>query len=492
MSSSGPVRVRFAPSPTGFLHVGSARTALFNWLFARHVGGTYLLRIEDTDEERNRKDWSDGIVTTLDWLGIPPDEPPVYQSSRVEEHHAAADVLWDAGYLYACDCSREQVTERTAENKIPGYDGYCRDRNVSREQNALRFRVPESGTTVVHDLIHGDVEFPLSAIEDFVVVKSNGGPLFALANVVDDREMGITHVIRGDDLLPTTPKTQLLWEAFNQIDEESVIPLPEYAHLPMLVDEHRKKISKRGQSVSVEDYRAAGYLADGFANYLALLGWGHPEGVEVFDIDDVVQFFELANVHNAPAFFDVAKLRHVNGEHLRALDTGKFIALATPWLKAEEAVLDGSVLEGPIFQGGHRWPTEHFDPQVFQRIAPFVQERVATLAEVPPMIDFLFLDQPMMVAEDWDSIARDDAAKSILDAAITAYESCQFEPEALHAATNSVAESVGKKLAKAQAPIRVAITGKRVGPPLFESMALLGREKVLQRLRHARSRLDAP
>jgi glutamyl-tRNA synthetase len=490
-STDCPIRVRFAPSPTGFLHVGSARTALFNWLFARHVGGTYLLRIEDTDEERNRKDWSDGIVTTLDWMGIPPDEPPTYQSSRIEDHRKAIDLLWDGGYLYACDCTREQVTERTEKNKIPGYDGYCRDRNVSREGNALRFKVPDSGTVVVRDLVHGDVEFPLSAIEDFVVVKSNGGPLFALANVVDDREMGITHVIRGDDLLPSTPKMQLLWEAFNQIDEENLIPLPVYAHLPMLVDERRQKISKRRLDVSVEDYRAKGYLPEGFANYLALLGWGHPQGVEVFDIKDVVQFFDLEGVHNAPAFFDVAKLRHVNAEHLRALETRKFIALATPWLKAEEKVLDGSVFEGPIFQGGQRWPTEHFDPAVFERIAPFVQERVATLAEVPPMIDFLFLDQPMIVTEDWDSIARDDAAKAILDAAITAYESCEFEPEALHVATNHVAESVGKKLAKAQAPIRVAITGKRVGPPLFESMALLGREKVLQRLRHARSRLDA-
>ncbi len=183
------VRVRFAPSPTGFLHVGSARTALFNWLFARRYGGVYLLRIEDTDELRNRQDWADGILTTLDWLGIPPDEPPVYQSSRVQSHEEAIDLLWDAGCLYACDCVQDEVKERTKGNSTPGYDGYCRDRRVERSGNALRFRVPDAGTVVVPDLIRGEVEFPLQAIEDFVVVKSNGGPLFVLANVVDDRAM---------------------------------------------------------------------------------------------------------------------------------------------------------------------------------------------------------------------------------------------------------------------------------------------------------------
>ena len=184
------VRVRFAPSPTGFLHVGSARTALFNWLFARHHGGTYLLRIEDTDEERNRKDWADGIVTALDWLGIPPDETPVYQSSRSADHQAAIDRLWAAGYLYACSCTRDEVMARTKGSATPGYDGHCRDRRVERAGNALRFKVPDEGSVVVRDLIRGDVEFPLSSIEDFVVVKSNGGPLFVLANVVDDQEHG--------------------------------------------------------------------------------------------------------------------------------------------------------------------------------------------------------------------------------------------------------------------------------------------------------------
>jgi glutamyl-tRNA synthetase len=484
-------RVRFAPSPTGYLHVGSARTALFNWLFARHSGGTYLLRIEDTDEERNRKEWSDGIVTALDWLGIPPDEPPVKQSDRASDHQAAIDRLWEAGYLYACDCTREQVLARTKDRAIPGYDSFCRERGLEREGRALRFRVPGDGSVVVRDLIRGDVEFPLSAIEDFIVVKSNGGPLFVLANVVDDRSMRISHVIRGEDLLPSAPKALLLWQALDEVgdDDEPPLSLPAYAHLPMLVNEKREKISKREGDVSVESYRAQGFLPAAFANYLALLGWGHPEGTEIFDIADVAPVFALEDVHHAPAFFDIAKLRHVNAEHLRALAPEVFIHAAMPWLVAEAEALEKPTLEGTPF--GPPWPVEHFDANVFRRIAPQVQQRVATLEEVPAMVDFLFLEHPVIDPDAWAAVAADEAAGPILDAAIAAYESCEFDPEELHRVTGEIAEAVGRKLAKAQAPIRVAITGKRVGPPLFESMAILGREKVLERLRGARSRLSA-
>jgi glutamyl-tRNA synthetase len=518
-SRADRVRVRFAPSPTGFLHVGSARTALFNWLFARHNSGTYLLRIEDTDEERNRPELTEGILSALEWLGIPPDEPPVVQSSRSSDHLEAVDRLWKAGYLYACDCTKEETQRRTAGRRTPGYDGYCRDRDLSREGNALRFRVPRSGTVVVHDLVRGDVEFPLEAMEDFVVVKSNGGPLFALANVVDDRSMGITHVIRGEDLLPSTPKGLLLWEALDRIDDAgaagdlpvraadtaaftdgsapgtspgSSIELPAFAHLPMLVNEKREKLSKRRDDVAVESFRAKGFLPGAFANYLALLGWGHPEGREIFEIAEVVPLFELESVHHAPAFFDVVKLRHVNAEHLRALPADEFVAAAMPRVEAEAGVLAKPLLEAAAPLHGAPWPAEHFDPDAFRRIAPQVQQRVTTLSEVPPMVDFLFLESPIFDDADWRSVVADPESKVILDAAIEAYESCDFEPEELHRVTADVAASVGRKLAKAQAPIRVSISGKRVGPPLFESMAILGREKVLERLRSARSRLDAP
>lgn len=488
-------RVRFAPSPTGFLHVGSARTALFNWLFARRVGGTYLLRIEDTDEERNRQDWAEGIVTALDWLGIPPDEPLVLQSSRAADHQAAIDQLWEGGYLYACDCTREEVLARTKDRAIPGYDAYCRERGLDRTGRALRFKVPGEGSVAVRDLIRGDVSFPLSAIEDFIVVKSNGGPLFALANVIDDRSMRITHVIRGEDLLPSAPKALLLWQALDAVatgagsEQGSGLPLPAYAHLPMLVNEKREKISKRRDDVAVESYRAQGFIPAAFANYLALLGWGHPQGIEIFDIADVAQVFALEDVHHAPAFFDIAKLRHVNAEHLRALPPEQFVHAAMPWMLAEAEVLDNPMLEAAFSPSRSPWPVEHFDPSVFRRIAPQVQQRVSTLSEVPPMVDFLFLEHPIIDDADWKFVAADEGAQSILDAAISAYESCAFEAGELHSVTAEIAGSVGRKLAKAQAPIRVAITGKRVGPPLFESMEILGRDKVLERLRGARSRL---
>ena len=269
------------------------------------------------------------------------------------------------------------------------------------------------------------------------------------------------------------------------------MPLPAYAHLPMLVNERREKISKRRDDVAVESYRAQGYIPEAFANYLALLGWGHPKGLEIFDLADAVAEFALEDVHHAPAFFDLAKLRHVNSEHLRALSVDSFVDAAMPWLVAEAEALESPMIEGIVPQSHQPFPVEHFDPDVFLRIAPLVQQRVSTLSEVPGMVDFLFFEHPIIDEGSWETVAADGESKAILDAAIEAYEICEFAPEELHRVTGEVAASVGRKLAKAQAPIRVAITGKRVGPPLFESMAILGRDKVLERLRSARARLDS-
>lgn len=467
---TGSPRVRFAPSPTGYFHVGSARTALFNWLFARHHGGTFVLRIEDTDAERNREDWVEGISSALAWLGMEPDEGPYRQSARHEAHERAIAQLWSAGHLYACDCSREDVQARTAGNPTPGYDGHCRHRGLDRgEGRVLRFATPEEGVVVVADVVRGDVEFPLSAMEDFVVVKSSGQPLFVLANVVDDIDMAITHVIRGEDLLPSTPKGILLWRALRGEDAS----LPVYAHLPMLVNEQRKKLSKRRDPVSVESYRAQGYLPVALINYLALLGWSHPSGRELLEVADLVADFRLEAVNHSPAFFDVAKLTHMNGEHLRRMGVDEFVAACRPWLAGDVAP----------------WPADRFDEQVFRQMAPLVQERVAVLGEVPAMVDFLFLAEPPIDDAAWAQVADDAAAGAVLDAAIEAYGSCAWEAVTLHQVTTQVAEQVGRKLGKAQAPLRVAVTGRRVGPPLFESLAVLGREETLRRLRAARTRL---
>ena len=466
-TAPGAPRVRFAPSPTGFLHVGSARAALFNWLFARHTGGVFVLRIEDTDAERNREEWVQGILTSLAWMGMEPDEGPYRQSERAGDYAAAVDALWDAGALYACDCAREEIDARTKGNATPGYDAHCRHRGLPRGAGALRFRVPHEGVTVVHDLIRGDVTFAHEAIEDFVVVKSNGQALFVLANVVDDIAMAITHVIRGEDLLPSTPKGMLLWRALRGDDA----PLPFFAHLPLLVNAQRKKLSKRRDDVAVESYRAQGYLPGAMRNYLALLGWSDPEGRELLSGDELVAGFELAEVNHAPAFFDLDKLRWMNKEYLRAMSTDEFVAACAPWLE-----------QAP-------WPPERFDEGAFTALAPLVQERVDVLGEVPQMVAFLFLAEPDVDGASWEAVVADDSAPAVLAGALDAYAHCAWTAEALHEVTQHLADDLGRKLAKAQAPIRVAVTGRRVGPPLFQSLEVLGRDAVLARLSAARDRL---
>lgn len=438
-------------------------------MFARGTGGTFVLRIEDTDAERNREEWVDGIVTAMAWLGMDPDEGPYRQSERAGRHAEAVGRLWELGAVYACDCTRDVVEARTAANATPGYDGFCRDRGVPRSGNALRFRVPDEGETVVHDVIRGDVSFPHAAIEDFVVVKSTGQPLFVLANVVDDIDMAITHVIRGEDLLPSTPKALLIWQAL-----AAPQPLPVFAHLPMLVNEKRQKLSKRRDPVAVELYREEGYLADPLRNYLALLGWSHPDGREVMTVDELVAAFRLEDVNHSPAFFDVQKLRHMNAEYLRAMPVDSFVDAARPWLVPPVAP----------------WLADDFDPDVFARMAPLVQERVTVLGEVPGMVDFLFLPQPALDERAWKDVSKDAAdAADVLTRALEAFATVDWAAPSLHEATLAVADAVGKKLGKAQAPIRVAVTGRTVGPPLFESLEALGRTAVEARLRAALERL---
>ncbi|MGP8060316.1 MAG: glutamate--tRNA ligase [Acidimicrobiales bacterium] len=485
-----PPRVRFAPSPTGFFHVGSARSALFNWLFARHEGGVFVLRIEDTDAERNREEWVGGIVDALDWLGLSPDEGPYRQSARHERQQVAIDVLWEGGFLYACGCTRDEIDARTRANATPGYDGHCRELGLGRQGRALRFRTPADGDTTVHDLIRGDVTFPNQAMEDFVCVKSNGQPLFVLANTIDDRDMGITHVIRGEDLLPTTPKGILLWRALDSAAEGEagwgeVTALPAFAHLPLLVNEQGKKLSKRKDPVAVESYRDQGFLPDAFVNYLALLGWSPPGEAEKADRETLVREFRLADVHHAPARFDVQKLTHLNGEYVRELPGDRFIEAARPWI---DPVAGQWAPPG----AGPPWPPGDFDADKFARLAPLVQERVATLGEIPAMVDFIFLADPPVDQASWDkAIGRDPEAPDILSGALGAYAGCEWSADVLGQVTRALAEARGRKLAKAQAPIRVAVTGRTVGPPLFESLEVLGRDEVLRRLGVALERATA-
>ncbi len=464
---SEPIRVRFAPAPTGYLHLGSARTALFNWMAARRMGGEFLLRIEDTDIERSQQEMVDVILVALSWMGLDWDGPVVRQSEFADAHRQAVDRLLDEGSAYWSATVPEADRDRTGGKS---WDPEDRDRDLGPgDGRAVRFKVPSDGSTAWGDLIRGDVSFDNENLEDFVIARADGSPTFFLANCIDDHEMGITHVIRGEDLLNVTPKQMLLRSALGFAGQ------PVQAHLPLIVNEQRKKLSKRRDDVSLLDYRDRGYLPDAMFNYLALLGWGPPDGIEVrMDAREVFpSMFSVGDINSAPAAFDPKKLLHVNAEHLRARSVDEFTELSRPFIKEAS------------------W-ADRYDSKVFVRIAGEIQTRVETLAEVPGYVDFLFLEDPEIIEADWDKAMVADAA-AWLDAEMAGVAEWDFDAATLHENTFALAEELGANRRKFQAPIRVALTGRRVGPPLFESMELLGREEVLRRMAAARNRLgDQP
>ena len=468
------VRVRFAPSPTGMFHVGGARSALINWVFAKQHGGTFVLRIEDTDVSRSRPEWTEGILSALDWLGIRRGtyEGPYFQSAYDAEHRAAAQRLLAAGRAYYCDCTREQVQARTG-SAYRGYDGYCRDRGLGPGPGrALRFRTPDEGETKVVDVIRGEPTFDNAQLEDFVIARADRSAVFLLANVVDDITMRITHVIRAEEHLPNTPKPQLLWEALGHAP-------PVWAHLPVVVNEKRQKLSKRRDKVALEAYRDEGYLADTMRNYLMLLGWAPPGDREIVPWSVIEQEFRLEDVNPSPAFFDEKKLRAFNGEYIRALSAEEFIAACQPWLTGT------ATIPAPP------WRPEDFDPEAFAAVAPLLQTRVAVLSEIVPYVDFLFLDRPVEDEASWSKAMTPPAAEILAGAAEAFAALPEWRPGPLREALERVGAAHGLKLGKAQAPVRVAVTGRTVGLPLFESLAVLGRERTLARIRTARERLGA-
>lgn len=459
-----PVRVRFAPSPTGYFHVGGAKTALYNWIFARQNAGVFVLRIEDTDTERNKPEWIEGIQSAMQWLveglGSPAwDEGPYFQSANAPKHLAAAERLHATGVAYYCDCTRDDVKARTGSEHA-GYDGHCRTRGLEAAPGrALRFRTPDDGVTVVTDVIRGNPEFPNDHIEDFIILRGNGAPMFLLANVVDDIDMGITHVVRAEEHLPNTPKAQLLWLALDGG------PLPVFAHVPLLVNEKRQKLSKRRDPVALEMYREQGFLPEAMRNFLMLLGWSPSGDDEVVPWSRIMDEFRLDDVNSSPAYFDVQKLTAINGAYIRALSVEDFIARCAPWV-----------------------PEAWRDTEVFRTMAPLVQERVKRLDEVPGMVDFLFTDDLTVDDAAWAKAMKAPAAE-VLDGVIEAYGSVAWDAESLKASAEAVGEQHGLKPSKAQAPVRAAITGRSVGPPLYDSIALLGRERTIARLQAARATL---
>ncbi len=417
-------RLRFAPAPTGLPHLGTARTALFNWLYARHCGGELVLRIEDTNAELATTAHINQITETLDWLGLDFDGDPVFQSQRGALYDAAVDRWLDEGRAYV-------------------------------DEGAVRFAVPDDGVTAFEDTVRGRVEFPNASIDDFVVRRSDGSATFFVANAVDDLDLGITHVVRGEDLLNTTPKVVLLRAALDATE------MPTFAHLPLIVNKQRKKLSKRRDDVSLISYRDQGVLPEAMVNYLALLGWGPPDDVEVRPLSEIVDLFDLADVNAAPAMFDMDKLTAINGEYLRALDDAGFAAAVEPWVRAEP------------------WGAD-LDTATLSKVAPLIRERTRLLGDAPDRIAFLFTE-PQIDPDDW-AVAMTGPANDILARARTAFSTADWNAATLHAELRAISESFGLKLGKAQAPVRVATTGRAVGPPLFESLALLGPQATLARL----------
>ncbi len=460
-------RLRFAPSPTGFFHVGSARTALFNWLVARKTGGTFVLRIEDTDAERNSDEWVDGILSAMRWIGIDWDEGPYFQSERGDLYTAAINRLFAQGMAYRCTCTSDEVRLRNAANfgaaeAERGYDGFCRDLELA--EGAVRFRTPDAGSTTVVDLIRGTPTFDNTKIEDFIIRRSNGGVMFLLANVVDDIDMRITHVVRGEEHLPNTPKALLLWQAL-----APDLPLPVFAHVPVLVNEKRQKLSKRRDKVALEDFRDLGVLPEAMRNYLVLLGWSLSEDRELVSVQTMIDEFRLEDVNSSPAFFDLAKLTSMNAEYIRMLSVDEFIQRSRPFL-----------------------PTAWADSVVLRHLAPLLQERVRLLPDVATMIDFFF-DAPVMEPDAWIKTMTGSAAPGahhMIEGFIAGAALTPWLADDLKLLVERVGAGVQLKLGKAQAPLRVAVTGRTVGPPLFESLELLGVEETIHRLRVAQARLD--
>ena len=454
--------------------MGSARTALFNWLFARRHGGEMVLRVEDTDAALKTQAYVDAIIEPLRWLGVDWDSGPHFQSERRGSHTAAIEQLVAGGAAYFCDLTRAEIEQRCDAAGLPaGYHGWSRERDVKDGPGVVvRFRCPDDGTTVVDDIVRRRVSFPNESLEDFVIRRGDGSPTFHLANAVDDHDMGITHVIRGEDLLNTTPRVQLIWQALG------FGPPPAYAHLPLLVNAKRQKLAKRRDDVSLDDYRSRGYLPEAMVNYLALLGWGPPDEVEIRPLDEIVSLFDLDAVKPAPAFFDPARLDHINSAYIKALTPEQFVDRAEPFLTGPDAP----------------WPAERFDRDTVRVLAGEIQPRVVRLSEAAGWIDWILRPDVVYDEKAWHkAIVKGRAAAPVLEAVEARLAGDDFTSAArlesiVMGVGDELTESLGVRV-RSQPPVRVAVTGTGAGLPLWEPMLLLGKEETLSRLQAALERL---
>lgn len=470
------VRVRYSPAPSGELHVGSVSTALFNWLFGRHEGGTFVLRIEDTDASRTREEWVDSIQETLHWLGLEWDEGPLRQSERTTRYRAAVTELLDAGLAYECFCTEDELKQRNdaarAAGHTPGYDGHCRDLTqperdtlqADRRSSVVRFRTPDTGVSEFHDEIRGDVRVEWANIHDFVILRSDGSPIFFLANAVDDIDQGITHVIRGEDLIDTTHRVLALRRALGGGDQ------PVYAHLPLILAADRSRLAKRHGAVAVGEFREQGFLPEALLNYLWLMGWSLGDDTEeVHALDELVASFSLERVTRTPAVFDPKKLEWMNGEWIRRLTVDELAIRVEPLVRAAVA--------------------DRFDPEVFHHAVRIGQTRASTIVQLADQMAFLFVDDDELVVEPeaWARMESIESAREVLDATIAHLETCAWDVDAINLV--EPIKRLGLKPGKVMAVVYVAVEGRAQGLPVFDGIWLLGRDRALARLRAARTRL---
>ena len=479
------IRVRFCPSPTGTPHVGLVRTALFNWAYARHTGGTFIFRIEDTDQERDSEESYEQIIEALSWLGLDWDEginvggpnEPYRQSQRMDIYQQVVEKLKAAGHLYESFLTGEEIdarNEAAGRAKQLGYDNSERDLDQAQKDKylaegrtpALRLRVPDSDISFT-DLVRGEITFPAGSFPDFVVVRPNGQPLYTLVNPVDDALMGVTHVLRGEDLLSSTPRQIALYNAMVQAGITTFIP--QFGHLPYVMGEGNKKLSKRDPESNLFHHRDRGFIPEGLLNYLALLGWGLSADQDIFTLEEMAKAFDVHDVNPNPARFDLKKADAINATHIRTLSAEDFANRLIPYLQK------GEVLSTP--------PTGA-QLEILAKAAPLIQERITVLGEATGMLGFLFTDSSKITIEEDARKGMPDNAKAIVAAAVSAISALDdFTTDALHDLLNKVlVEDMGEKPKNAFGPLRTAISGRRVSPPLFESMEILGKAETLARL----------
>jgi glutamyl-tRNA synthetase len=473
------VRVRFAPSPTGYPHLGNIRTALFNWVFARHNHGVFILRIEDTDVARMVEGATDVILDSLHWLGLDWDEGPYFQSQRLELYREAADRLLNNGLAYRCYCSPKRLEsmrqEQMKRKQPPGYDRHCR--NLTEKERAeqeasgtipvVRFKSPLEGQTSFDDLLRGQIVFENSTLDDFVLLKSDGYPTYHLANIVDDHLMEISHVLRADEWLSSTPRHVLLYQALGWQP-------PQFAHLPMILGSDRSKLSKRHGATSIIEYKEQGYLPEAMFNFLALLGWSLDDKTELLTPDEIIKHFSLERISTTAAVFNKDKLEWMNGVYLRGLSLEEFARRAMPFL---EKGLPSEV-KRPL------------DVSYIGRIIPLVQERARTLAEVPQLSDFFFVDKL-----EYDAglllgkIDKGEALKSLRVSADKMNDLKNWDAASLEAVFRPLADELKLKTGVFFGLLRVVVTGRTAAPPLFQTMDVLGKERCLKRLEMALAKL---